>query len=114
METGTPFSDRGSPRLGYSSFFTTQNSRDFRICAGVSKKVDWFAPAASLAVMTVAKFFDNNYVPLTLTGPILCADFRLSPIMFSRPYERGGEGVRPFNPGLTILNPFSVQFLQSE
>jgi hypothetical protein len=44
METGTPFSDRGSPRLGYFSFFTTQNSRDFRICAGVSEKVDRFAP----------------------------------------------------------------------
>src|ERR1039457_697012 len=39
------------------------------------------------------KFFELNILPISPTDTIFCADFRLSPPMFSIFYEEGGEGV---------------------
>ena len=47
MKIGAP-----SP-FGYFSFLTTQNCRDFHICAGVSEKVGRFARRAGLVVQAV-------------------------------------------------------------
>jgi enamine deaminase RidA (YjgF/YER057c/UK114 family) len=51
--------------------------------------------------------FALNHIPISATGSILCADFRLSPPVFSRLYEQPGGG------GTDLLPNRSSKFLRT-
>src|SRR5580693_9961989 len=54
--------------------------------ARVYQRVACFALAARWRFRSAVKLFDNRTLPITLTVSGLCADFRLSPLMFSGLY----------------------------